>query len=97
MNGPTATARLVLAFAVLAGAAVVLGKVSERIRVPVMLAFPSRLVAVAPVGLALGLFLAFVARPAIVALCLAPFRYHAREKAISDGSACGARYRSCWR
>ena len=39
MNEPTATARLVLAFAVLAGAAVVLGKVSERIRVPVMLVF----------------------------------------------------------
>jgi hypothetical protein len=39
MNEPTATARLVLAFAVLAGTAVVLGKVSERIRVPVMLVF----------------------------------------------------------
>ncbi len=46
-----------------------------------LLAFPSRLVAVAPVGLALALVLAFVARPAIVALCLAPFRYPARETA----------------
>lgn len=44
-----------------------------------LLAFPSRLLAVAPIGLALGLFLAFVARPAAVILCLAPFRYAARE------------------
>lgn len=44
-----------------------------------LLAFPSRLVAVAPIGLALALFLAVVARPAIVMLCLLPFRFPVRE------------------
>jgi cell volume regulation protein A len=47
-----------------------------------LLAFPSRLREVAGVGLALALFLAFVARPAVVAACLAPFRaFRAREVA----------------
>jgi potassium/hydrogen antiporter len=44
-----------------------------------LLVFPSRLVAVAPVGLGLGLWLAFIARPVVVAACLAPFRYPPRE------------------
>lgn len=44
-----------------------------------LLVFPSRLVDIAPLGLALGLFLAFVARPLVVSLCLLPFRYPWRE------------------
>ncbi|HEU5170362.1 MAG TPA: potassium/proton antiporter [Gemmatimonadales bacterium] len=44
-----------------------------------LLVFPSRLPDVGGVGLALAAVLAFVARPAIVALCLWPFRYHPRE------------------
>lgn len=44
-----------------------------------LLVFPSRLVEIAPLGLALGLFLALVARPLVVWLCLAPFRYPWRE------------------
>jgi cell volume regulation protein A len=44
-----------------------------------LLVFPSRLLDVLPIGLALGLILAFVARPVVVAVCLAPFRYPARE------------------
>lgn len=40
-----------------------------------LLVFPSGLVEVAGTGLALALLLAFVARPLVVALCLAPFRY----------------------
>jgi len=45
-----------------------------------LLAFPSRLLDVAAVGLALALFLAVVARPAVVLFLLAPFRYPWREK-----------------
>jgi cell volume regulation protein A len=44
-----------------------------------LLVFPSRLASVATPGLALGLFLAFVARPLVVALLLAPFRVPRRE------------------
>jgi cell volume regulation protein A len=44
-----------------------------------LLAFPSRLIEVAWIGLALALFLAFVARPLVVALCLAPFGYSRRD------------------
>ncbi len=47
-----------------------------------LLSFPSRLVAVAATGLALGLVLALFARPLAVALCLAPFRFAAREIAF---------------
>jgi cell volume regulation protein A len=43
-----------------------------------LLAFPSRLMEVAWIGLALALFLAVVARPVVVALCLAPFGYSGR-------------------
>jgi cell volume regulation protein A len=46
-----------------------------------LLVFPFRLLEVAPVGLLLAAFLTFVARPLVVALCLLPFRYHAREVA----------------
>jgi potassium/hydrogen antiporter len=46
-----------------------------------LLAFPSRLLQVAPIGLGLGLFLAFVARPLVVLLCLRPFGYSAKETA----------------
>ncbi|HET7549974.1 MAG TPA: potassium/proton antiporter [Gemmatimonadaceae bacterium] len=44
-----------------------------------LLVFPSRLLDVAGLGLALALFLTVVARPLVVALCLIPFRYPARE------------------
>ena len=44
-----------------------------------LLVFPSRLLDVAWMGLALALFLALVARPAVVALCLIPFRYAPRD------------------
>jgi cell volume regulation protein A len=44
-----------------------------------LLVFPSRLASVAGPGLALGLFLAFVARPLVVWLCLLPFRVQRRE------------------
>ncbi len=45
-----------------------------------LLVFPSRLREVAGIGLGLSLFLAIVARPLVVALCLAPFRaYRPRE------------------
>ncbi|HUR93702.1 MAG TPA: potassium/proton antiporter [Gemmatimonadales bacterium] len=44
-----------------------------------LLVFPSGLLEVAGTGLALALLLAFVARPLVVALCLAPFRYPRRE------------------
>lgn len=44
-----------------------------------LLVFPSQLGAVAWTGLGLGLFLALVARPIVVATCLAPFRLPVRE------------------
>lgn len=44
-----------------------------------LLVFPSRLLDVAPVGLAIALLLAFVVRPIVVWLCLLPFRYPRRE------------------
>jgi cell volume regulation protein A len=44
-----------------------------------LLVFPSGLVEVAGTGLGLALLLAVVARPLVVALCLAPFRYPRRE------------------
>jgi cell volume regulation protein A len=46
-----------------------------------LLVYPSRLVEVAGPGLGLALLLAFVVRPLVVALCLAPFRYPWREVA----------------
>lgn len=47
-----------------------------------LLAFPSRLASVSGRGLVLGLFLAFVARPLVVAILLAPFRLPWREIAF---------------
>ncbi len=44
-----------------------------------LLTFPSRLGAAASPGLGLALFLALVARPAVVLPCLLPFRYSWRE------------------
>ena len=44
-----------------------------------LLVFPSKLLPVAGVGLALGLGLALLARPLVVALCLLPFRWSTRE------------------
>lgn len=44
-----------------------------------LLVFPSRLGEVAGIGLGLALFLAVVARPLVVALCLAPFRTYTRR------------------
>jgi cell volume regulation protein A len=46
-----------------------------------LLVFPSRLLEVAPVGLMVAAFLALVARPVVVWLCLLPFRIPAREVA----------------
>jgi cell volume regulation protein A len=46
-----------------------------------LLAFPSRLVEVGWDGLVLALVLTVVARPIVVAACLAPFRYNGREVA----------------
>lgn len=46
-----------------------------------LLVFPSQLLPKAGVGLAIALFLAFVARPLAVALCLAPFRFPKKEVA----------------
>jgi cell volume regulation protein A len=48
-----------------------------------LLADPARLLAVALPGLALALFLAFVARPAAVVACLLPFRFSPREIAFT--------------
>jgi cell volume regulation protein A len=47
-----------------------------------LLVFPSRLLEAAPVGLALGLLLAVVARPLAVFACLLPFRFPRRETAL---------------
>lgn len=44
-----------------------------------LLVSPSRLIDAAWPGLMIGLFLAFIARPLVVAVCLAPFRYPLRE------------------
>jgi cell volume regulation protein A len=44
-----------------------------------ILAVPTQLWAVAPIGLGLGMVLAFVARPLATALCLLPFRFAGRE------------------
>lgn len=44
-----------------------------------LLVFPSRLVPVAGIGLTIALVLALIIRPAVVAACLAGFRYRARE------------------
>ena len=44
-----------------------------------LLVFPSRLAGAAAQGAGLALFLALVARPLVVALCLVPFRYPWRE------------------
>ncbi len=44
-----------------------------------LLAFPSQLLEVLPEGVALGLLLAFVARPAVVFALLLPFRFPLRE------------------
>jgi cell volume regulation protein A len=44
-----------------------------------LLVFPTRLLDVAGLGLALAFFLTLVARPLVVALCLIPFRYPPRE------------------
>jgi cell volume regulation protein A len=44
-----------------------------------LLVFPSRLAEVAGIGLVLAIFLAVIARPVVVALCLLPFAYRARE------------------
>ncbi len=46
-----------------------------------LLVYPTRLASAALPGLAIGAFLTFVARPLVVGLCLAPFRYPAREVA----------------
>jgi cell volume regulation protein A len=44
-----------------------------------LLSYPSRVLAVGPIGIALGAFLALVARPLATALCLLPFRFRLRE------------------
>ena len=47
-----------------------------------LLVFPSRLLPVAGLGLALALFLALLARPLVAALCLWPFGFSRREVAF---------------
>jgi cell volume regulation protein A len=47
-----------------------------------LLVFPSRILAAAGTGLALGAVLTLVARPLAVLLCLLPFRFPARETAF---------------
>jgi cell volume regulation protein A len=44
-----------------------------------LLVLPSQLITVAGAGLVIGLFLALIARPVTVLLCLIPFRYPMRE------------------
>lgn len=44
-----------------------------------LLVFPARVATVAPVGLGLALVIVLIARPVVVALCLAPFRFPPRE------------------
>jgi cell volume regulation protein A len=44
-----------------------------------LLVYPSRLLDVAWIGLAIAVLLAFLVRPLVVALCLLPFRYPRRE------------------
>lgn len=44
-----------------------------------LLVFPSRLVDVAWIGLVIALFLAFIARPLVTAVCLLPFRYPRKD------------------
>jgi cell volume regulation protein A len=44
-----------------------------------LLVFPSRVLEVAPVGLAISVVLGFVVRPLVVWICLLPFRYPRRE------------------
>ena len=46
-----------------------------------LLVSPSRLMESAGAGLMLALFLCFVARPLVVAICIAPFRYSPRDTA----------------
>jgi len=46
-----------------------------------LLVFPSQLVPIAGVGIAIALFMAIVARPLVVALCLLPFRFRPKEVA----------------
>jgi potassium/hydrogen antiporter len=56
-----------------------------------LLVFPSQLLSIVWTGLAVALFLVFVARPISVFLCLAPFRVNSREKIfISWGGLRGA-------
>jgi potassium/hydrogen antiporter len=44
-----------------------------------LLVFPSQLRPIAGVGIAVALFMAFIARPVVVALCLLPFGFKAKE------------------
>lgn len=54
-----------------------------------LLVFPSRLMEIAPIAVAIAALLTFVARPIVVTLCLLPFRY--RKKEIAYISAVGLR------
>jgi cell volume regulation protein A len=47
-----------------------------------LLVFPSQLLPKFWIGLAIALFLAFIARPVAVAICLAPFRFAKKEAAF---------------
>lgn len=46
-----------------------------------LLVFPSQLIPIAGVGIAISLFMAIIARPLVVFLCLLPFRFRGKETA----------------
>lgn len=46
-----------------------------------LLVFPSQLIPIAGVGIAIALFMAIVARPLVVGLCLLPFKFRPKEVA----------------
>jgi cell volume regulation protein A len=62
-----------------------------------LLVVPSALATIAPVGLGLALFLVLVARPVVVAACLAPFAYTRRDILFIGWQGFVVPSRSCWR